>query len=510
MKDFSKDDLVIGVVGAGTMGRGIAQIAAAANLTVLWYDATEKQTQAGIQFVHRMLDRLVEKGKIPRDLCQRHKARIVVKQDLNDLKEADVVVEAIFEDAGAKQELFRQLEDVVSEECILASNTSSIPISSLASAARVPSRIAGLHFFNPIPLMKIVEVVSGIRTSRAVADQLVRLGERMGHYAPRIIDSPGFLVNHAGRGYGLEALRIQSEGIASPAEIDRILRDCVGFKMGPFELLDLIGIDVTHSVMESIYNLFYHEPRYKPSVLTRMYKDAHMNGKKTGKGFYDYDAAGKLIPVPDQVFPDGTAAPIWVGIQEEDARQAVMAILEKSNYRIDANRTPGDGAICLMAPLGEDATNCALRHGLPPGRTVALDTIVGIKERVCLMASPVVDRKLLYFVCHAFLKAGHWVSLINDSCGFVVQRVLANIVNVSCDIAQQRVAEPEDINRAVKLGLGYPMGSLEFGDVIGPAKILEILDKMHDFYKDPRYRPSPWLKRRAMLGVSLCTKENLI
>jgi 3-hydroxybutyryl-CoA dehydrogenase len=457
-----------------------------------------------------MLDRLAEKGKITGDLCRRHKECIVARQDLNDLKEADVVVEAIVENAEAKQDLFRQLEDVVSGECILASNTSSIPISLLASAARVPSRIAGLHFFNPIPLMKIVEVVSGIRTSPAVADQLVRLGERMGHYAPRIADSPGFLVNHAGRGYGLEALRIQSEGIASPAEIDMILREGAGFKMGPFELLDLIGIDVTHSVMESIYNLYYHEPRYKPSVLTRMYKDAHLNGRKTGKGFYDYDAAGKIIPVPGQVIPEGKEAPVWVGIQEADARQAVMAILEKSNCRIDANRKPGDAAICLMAPLGEDATSCALRHGLPPGRMVALDTIFGIKERVCLMASPVVDRGLLYFICHAFLKAGRRVSLINDSCGFVVQRVLANIVNVSCEIAQQRVAEPEDINRAVKLGLGYPMGSLEFGDVIGPAKILEILEKMHDFYKDPRYRPSPWLKRRAMLGVPLLTKENLI
>lgn len=489
------------------MGRGIAQLAAAADISVLWYDLDAELVRDGTQFVRRMFDRLVEKDKISAEQATRAKSNIKAIDGLDDFKAADLVVEAIVEDATVKKRLFSELENKVSESCVLASNTSSIPISLLAADAHRPERIAGLHFFNPVPLMKIVEVISGLKTRETVIDQLVALGERMGHYAPRIKDSPGFLVNHAGRGYALEALRIQSEGVAEPAEIDRILCETVGFRMGPFALCDLIGIDVTHSVMESIYNQFYQEPRYAPSVITQLYKEAKLHGRKTGKGFYDYDDDGKPLPAPERTLPEGEEAPVWVGVEDAEAGAGLRSALKTAGCRLDESEAPGQESICLVAPLGEDATTYALRNHLPPTRTVAIDLLFGLRERVCLMAPPVIDCGLLYFVGRALRDGGHKVSIINDSPGFVVQRVVANIVNVSCDIAQRRIAAPEAINASVKLGLGYPKGSLEFGDVLGPQKILMIVEGLHEFYEDPRYRPSPWLKRRAMLGVSLSTKE---
>lgn len=507
MKNFGSDQLIVGIVGAGTMGRGIAQIAATAGLTVRWYDLDAEQLEQGIAFVQRMLDRQQEKGNLAAAVCAQAKACLTPARELAALCDADVVIEAIVEQIGPKQALFRQLEALVSDTCIIASNTSSIPIAALAADARLPARFAGLHFFNPVPLMRIVEVIAGLRTSPEVVTQLEKLGTRMGHYAPRVSDTPGFLVNHAGRGYGLEAMRIESEGIATPVEIDRILCDVAGFKMGPFALSDLIGIDVSLAVMESIYALYYQEPRYKPPILIRQYRNAGLLGKKTGKGFYDYDAAGKPFPVPEQGIPKGKSSPVWLGINDPAVRGALARLFEQLDCRLDTGSKPASDSLCLVAPLGQDTTTCALQSNLPPERTVAIDTLLGLKERVCLMASPVIDKPMLHNVAHLLVKSGRRVSLIHDSCGFVVQRVLANIVNISCEIAQQGIALPADINKAVQLGLGYPMGPLSFGDAIGPGRILSILDHLHQFYQEPRYRPSPWLKRRALLGVSLSTLE---
>lgn len=489
------------------MGRGIAQVAAVAGCTVRWHDAVEGQVDAGVRFVHRMLDRLVEKEMLQPAECQAAKARLMPMSSLNDLADANVVIEAIIEDLDAKRALFRALEDIVAPDCILASNTSSIPIASLAAGARDPGRIAGLHFFNPVPLMKIVEVIAGLATRPEVTQSLEALGKRFGHFAPVVTDTPGFLVNHAGRGYGLESLRIESEGIADPFTIDRILCEMAGFRMGPFALFDLIGMDVAQAVMESIYTLYYHEPRYRPGLLTRQYRDAGLLGRKNGQGFYRYDNNGKPIPVDEKPIPDAAPVPVWLDIAHAPTRHAIEAVLQAQHYPLESADSPSAEAVCLVAPLGEDATSFALRRGLPPSRTVAIDTLLGLKERVCLMAPPVIEPPLLSAVAQGFAKAGHKVSLIHDSCGFVVQRVLANIVNVSCDIAQQRIASPADINKAVQLGLGYPMGPLAFGDAIGPERVLTLLNHLHAFYADPRYRPSPWLKRRALLGVSLSTPE---
>ena len=213
-----------------------------------------------------------------------------------ELAPCDLVVEAIVEDLSAKQRLFADLEQIVRADAVLATNTSSLSVSAIAAACARPERVAGYHFFNPVPLMKLVEVIPGQHTAEPVVAALQELALRMGHRPVRATNSPGFLVNHAGRGYGTEALRILAEGVATPVEIDRILREAAGFRMGPFELFDLVGIDVAHAVMESIYRQFYDEPRFRPQPLIRRYVDAGLLGRKSGAGFYRYVDGRQEIP----------------------------------------------------------------------------------------------------------------------------------------------------------------------------------------------------------------------
>jgi 3-hydroxybutyryl-CoA dehydrogenase len=501
--DPASPALTLGVVGAGTMGRGIAQIAAAAGIAVRLTDARAGVAEEARSFISKMLERQAEKGLALDAQAAIERVRIV---DATDLAPCDLVVEAIVEDLSAKQRLFADLEQIVRADAVLATNTSSLSVSAIAAACARPERVAGYHFFNPVPLMKLVEVIPGQHTAGPVVAALQELALRMGHRPVRAADSPGFLVNHAGRGYGTEALRILAEGVATPVEIDRILREAAGFRMGPFELFDLVGLDVAHAVMESIYRQFYDEPRFRPQPLIRRYVDAGLLGRKSGAGFYRYVDGRQEIP-EELPAPGGTRRPIWLGPAEKADRLALRELIGNAGLALDEATAPGPASVCLVAPLGSDATHAALAQQLDPTRTVAIDPLCGFAGRLTLMTTPVTARAALDCV-HAALAASRSVSVIRDSPGFVAQRVLAHIVNIGCEVAQQRIASPADIDAAVRLGLGYPKGPLELGDSLGSKKILTILRGLHDAYGDPRYRPSPWLMRRAALGISLTTDDS--
>ncbi|HJV27170.1 MAG TPA: 3-hydroxyacyl-CoA dehydrogenase [Aromatoleum sp.] len=506
MFDANRNDLLLSVVGTGLMGRGIAQIAVQAGIRVLLHDVRAEAGAEARDAIAQTLAKLATKGKISTEDAQAATGRLGIAESLDALADCNVVVEAISENLEAKCGLFQRLEEVVSERCILATNTSSLSVAAIADACRLPGRVAGFHFFSPVPLMKLVEVIDGALGEPPVGDALMALARRMGHTPVRAKDSPGFIVNHAGRGFTTEALRILGEGIAAVADIDRILRDAAGFRMGPFELLDLTGLDVSHPVMESIYDQYYQEPRFRPSPITRQRLAAGLLGRKSGRGFYVY-RDGKAEPVAEEAPPPKNATPVWLSRRNGPAAERVAALLDRLDARRDRGDRPGIDSLCIVLPLGEDATTAVLAEGLDPARTLALDPL-GLDGRRTLMRTPLTSPAMRDAARGVFAADGTPVTVINDSPGFVSQRVLATIVNIGCDIAQQRIATPEDIDRAVTLGLGYPKGPLALGDALGAPTVLAILDAMHDFYRDPRYRPSPWLVRRARLGVSLLTPED--
>jgi 3-hydroxybutyryl-CoA dehydrogenase len=494
MLDPSRTDLCAGVVGTGTMGRGIAQVLAQAGARTLLFDAQPGAGAKARESIAAALGKLAEKGRLRPAEVQDTLARIEVAPSLDALAPCHVVVEAIIEELGAKRELFAKLEGIVGEKCILATNTSSLSVTAMAAKCRHPGRVAGYHFFNPVPVLKIVEVVDGVRTESWATEALTGLAKRFGHAPVRCKDTPGFIVNHAGRAFVPESLRVLSEGVADFATIDRILTDAAGFRIGPFGLMDLVGLDIAHAVMKSMYEQYYDEPKYRPSFLAEPRVAAGLLGRKTGRGWYEYGKDGTAIPIPEGKVPEKRHGGVWCVPELKSLFQATEG-------------KPGPETINFVAPLGKDATTTALELGLDPARTVAVDPLFGFAKRRTLMTTPATLPEVRDAAQALLAAGGVPVSVIRDSAGFVAQRVVAHIVNVGCDIMQMRICSPEDLDRAVMLGLGYPKGPLGMGDAIGAMKILEVLEAMHAFYQEPRYRPSPWLKRRALLGVSLLTPE---
>lgn len=501
---MSGDSPTIGVVGTGAMGRGIVQIFAAAGYRVKMFDAKQGACGEARDFIGKMLLRAAEKGQTSEEEAGSAIGRIETVGGIGGMKGCDIVVEAIVEALEPKQELFAELEGIVSQDCVLATNTSSLSVTAIGALCEHRGRVAGFHFFNPVPLMKIVEVIPGLQTGDKTLDILTQAGERAGHKVVRAKDTPGFLVNHIGRGFGTEGLRIHGEGVAEFGVIDAVMREAAGFRMGPFELMDLTGIDVSDPVMKSIYHQFFEEPRFRPSVETGRRVAAGLYGRKTGRGFHPYPEGRMQADMPS-IEPAKTSETVWVSKDRPEAGKAVSDTLRAAGIPVSvAREAPPDG-LCLVTPLGEDATACALRLGLDPARTIAIDTVFGLDARITCMGTPLTPHASLEALGGALKAAGREAALVSDSPGFIAPRIVACIVNIACDIAQQGIARPDDIDLGAKLGLGYPKGPLEWGDEIGPAIILEILKGLQAATGDPRYRPSLWLSRRARLGVSLKT-----
>ncbi|NDP62209.1 3-hydroxyacyl-CoA dehydrogenase [Polaromonas sp.] len=499
----------VGIVGTGAMGRGIAQIAAQAGSSVRLMDAQEGAAEKARKALCNQWDRMTEKGRISAEIADGYKASIQIVDTLADLSGCNLVIEAIVERLDIKKALFAQLESIVPDHTVLASNTSSLSITAIAADLQHPGRFAGFHFFNPVPLMKVVEVIAGLKTEAATCHGLSEYARQTGHTPVHAQDTPGFIVNHAGRGYGTEALRIVSEGIADFATIDRILRDQAGFKLGPFELMDLTGLDVSHPVMESIYHQYYEEDRYRPSVITAQRLAGGLLGRKTGEGFYRYE--GSVV----QVFAEAPAPevsqmpPVWVSPRAA-RRSELLQLLKNLGAHIETGQSPSPQALTLVAPLGFDITTVAVVERLDPARTVGIDMLIDdAATRRRVLATNPATRSDMRDAAHAlFARDGKAVSVIRDSGGFVTQRVVATIVNIASDICQQGICSPKDLETAVTLGLGYPMGPLAMGDRYGATNILEVLFNLQTVYGDQRYRPSPWLRRRGAIGLSLMHQEN--
>jgi 3-hydroxybutyryl-CoA dehydrogenase len=499
----------IGIVGAGAMGRGIAQIAAQAGSQVKLFDIQAAAATQAAESLSAQWGKLVEKSKITQAQATDYQQRIHACSALQDLSDCDLVIEAVVERLDVKQTLLSEIEALVQPTAVLATNTSSLSVTAIAAALKRPAQFAGFHFFNPVPLMKVVEVIAGLKTARAVCDDLANFAQQMGHQAVQAQDTPGFIVNHAGRAYGTEALRIASEGIADFATIDRILRDQVGFKLGPFELLDLTALDVSHPVMEAIYKQYYDEPRYRPSVITAQRLAGGVVGKKVGEGFYKYANGVAEVPAEPATPVVNELPPVWVSTRAV-RRAELLQLLKDLGAKIETGASPSAQALSIVAPLGFDITTVAIIERLDPARTIGIDMLIDDKlTRRRVLATNPATRADMRDAAHAlFARDGKAVSVIRDSGGFVTQRVVAHIVNIAADICQQGICTPQDLETAVSLGLGYPMGPLMMGDKFGPTEILEVLFNVQTVYGDPRYRPSPWLRRRGALGLSLMHVES--
>jgi 3-hydroxybutyryl-CoA dehydrogenase len=499
----------LGIVGAGAMGRGIAQIAAQADIDVWLYDTNAQALTAAQAALAQTCETLRQRGKLTASDVEAILGHIHVTTTLKDFADCGLVIEAIVENLDIKRSLFVELESVVAEQCILASNTSSLSITAIAAVCEFPQRVAGFHFFNPVPLMKVVEVIDGLRSAPETGDHLMALAERLGHTPVRAKDMPGFVVNHAGRGMNIEGLRVAQEAVAPFHEIDAIMRDAAGFRMGPFELLDLTALDVSHPVMEAIYRQFFDEPRFRPSPITTVRLAGGLLGKKVGEGFYVYKDGKKQLPLERPVPPMALDIAVWVSRADTLGHEQVVACLHAMGVTASTTETPPAGALIVVTPYGSDVSTAVYEQELDGARTVGIDTVFGLAQgkRRTLMISPATQPHWRDAAHAMFAADGTPVSVINDSPGFVAQRIVAAIVNVACDIAQQKIASPHDIDRAVSLGLGYPSGPLMLGDTLGVARVFQILSNLLAVTGDARYRPSLWLRRRMQLKLSLLAPD---
>ncbi len=502
----TESNQTIAVIGAGAMGRGIVQLFAQSGHRVKFYDTSEDAVAAAHSFITGMFNSKVDKGRISRAEADQATANLVPCTQLGDIADCDIVVEAVLEELEVKRGLFAELETVVSPSAVIASNTSSLLIADIAARCKHPERVAGLHFFNPVPVMRVVEIISSVRTAASTVDRLKACIATTGHRAVLAQDQPGFLINHAGRGLYTEGLRILEEQAASHDQVDLLMREAAGFRMGPFELLDLTGLDVSSKVMQSIYDQFQQEPRFRPSSIVPPRVAAGLFGRKTGEGWYQYREGKKLEP--DAA---GEPAPklsnncrVWIDPAAD--RHAELSVLSQQ-AGAKSVQSPNDASLLLIQPWGIDVSQACADLDLDASRCVAVDPLPALETHRTLMLSPITSVQSRDDAA-AILGANNApFTMINDSPGFVVQRMLATIVNIGSNIAQRGIASVDDIDDAVRIGLGYPAGPLTLGDSIGPQKVMQILQGLQRVTGDPRYRPSHWLRRRAQLGESLTTKE---
>jgi 3-hydroxybutyryl-CoA dehydrogenase len=501
---LAEDIQRVGVVGAGAMGRGIAQVCALAGCSVQLFDSSEIAMTSAVGFVREDLMSSVARGKLSQTSANAALQRITAARTLEEMSGCNLVVEAIVERLDAKQQLLCALEAVVGPECVLATNTSSLSVTAIAAACTDPRRVAGWHFFNPVPRMKLVEVIQGLRTDPETVRALADLSERVGHRAIVVADSPGFVVNHAGRAFVTEGLKLLAEHTAEHEVLDAILRTCAGFRMGPFELLDLTGLDVSVPVMESIHAQFYGDDRYRPVTLARTRLVAGLLGRKSGQGFYSYDDSSVKKSSPAPLVTDAYTPALWWPTDDDAALPGSIASLLGECRRAS---NADDADVIFLAPLGRDLSSTAVDLQLDPERVVGVDPVFGGASGVTLMVCPATAPASVDAARSVFTNQSIPTFVISDSPGFVAPRVVACIVNLACEMAQQGIASPQDIDAAVRTGLGYPAGPFEWGDRLDSKRVLAILEGLYASFGDQRYRPSPWLVRRARLSLSLLTPD---
>ncbi|MEU1128799.1 3-hydroxyacyl-CoA dehydrogenase [Streptomyces sp. NPDC005900] len=488
----------VAVVGTGTMGQGIAQVALVAGHPVRLYDAAPGRAKAAADAIGARLDRLVEKGRLSAGDRAAAAARLAPAESLAELAGCALVIEAVLEQLEVKQRLFQDLEDVVAEDCLLATNTSSLSVTAIAGALKKPGRFLGLHFFNPAPLLPLVEVVSGFATDEAAATRAYETARAWGKTPVRCADTPGFIVNRVARPFYAEALRLYEERVADPATIDAVLRECGGFKMGPFELTDLIGQDVNEAVTRSVWESFFQDPKFTPSLAQRRLVESRRLGRKSGQGWYAYDDTPRAEP--HTAGPE--RAPESVTVHGDlFAADALPDLMREAGIRVghgkDAPSCPGSIELPGGARL-EPADGMSPDAAAEP--TIHFDLALDYRTatRIALAPSGRVDERALKEAVGLFQALGKKVSVIGPAPGMIVARTVWMLVDFALDAVGREVADAQDVDTAMRLGVNYPLGPIEWGRRLTAYRVAEALDLMNDEYPTGRYAPSQALRRQAV------------
>lgn len=499
----------VGVIGVGAMGAGIAQLAAQAGHRVHLFDTRMGAADTAKVKIGETLRALAAKGKLDPAAAEAAAARIVAVHALGDFVSAKLVVEAIVEDLDIKRKLLRELEVVVTPETILASNTSSLSITALAAGMKHPGRVVGMHFFNPAPVLPLVEVVSGLATAPGVADTVHATAAAWGKIPVRAGSTPGFIVNRCARPFYGEALRLLAERAADPATIDAVMREAGGFRMGPFELMDLVGHDVNFAVTKSVWEACFHDPRFTPSVLQQEMVAAGYLGRKSGRGFYDYTPeAVRAAPrtEPAQSAPRGVQVagshPFIAALRERFATAGLATEAVAAKTDIAESYFVVEGVV--LAPSdGRTATAFAAAAGVRDVVLFDLALDYGACKRLAIAAADTCDERRLNAVVGALQAAGIAVSRIDDVAGLIVLRTVAMLANEAADAVAQGIATAADVDLAMRNGVNYPRGPLAWADAIGLARVQRVLGQLGAYYGSARYRISPLLARRCASGATL-------
>jgi 3-hydroxybutyryl-CoA dehydrogenase len=526
------------VLGAGTMGAGIAQLACRAGARTLLHDPIPEALERGVQRAKDGLEKEAARGRLTEDAARAAFELLEPVEGLQALAPCELVIEAAPERLDLKHELYRQLSEIVSERCVLATNTSSMLVTAIAAAATHPERVVGMHFFNPAPVMALLEVVAGERSSAEALALAHATGEAMGKTVIRAQDGPGFLVNRCNRPFGLEGLRLVQERIAEIETIDRICRLEGGFRMGPFELMDLVGVDTGFEVAKSFYEQSFGEPRWRPSPITARYVAAGMHGRKSGRGFYDYGADGSKAPHrPQDPEPpqargpehgEGVIVISGAGVLADDLRSAAS----DAGYEVRTTSVPsGDvlPALIIDCDIGAVETEEGLAV-LAPGPRPGSQPAHGARMLLCASGSlGALDpggSAVGFHVLPPFAKAGlveltrsdssspgaaaraerffgalgKHVAWVGDGPGLVLGRIVCQLINESAFALGEGVGSARDIDLGMVLGLSHPRGPFEWADEIGLEHVLSVLGALCGEYREERYRPAPALRRLAQAG----------
>ncbi len=511
---------VIGVCGAGTMGAGIAQLACQAGARTLLHDPDPEALKRGIAGIERHLERGVERGRVSRADADAARGRLHPAPDLQDLADCELVIEAAPERLEIKRQLFERLSEIVSEHCVLASNTSSLLVTAMATAATHPERVVGMHFFNPPPLMALLEVVAGTESSERALAIARAAGEAMGKHVIDAVDGPGFIVNRCNRPFGLEALRLLTEQVATIEQIDRICRMGGGFRMGPFELMDLVGVDVGLDVSRSFYEQSFGEPRWRPSPITAKTVAAGHLGRKSGRGYYEYPSDGRHRPDDPQPLAAGGGDGLIVIAGDTQLAQELRGAAADAGWEVAdpvaIDDAGGPVPFLILDLTGGEEPDAPLQ-GAPQaicchdGSLAALDpggSAVGFHALPPLADASLVELTRGQDSADSAARAGErffatlgkhtqWVA---DAPGLVLGRIVCQVINEAAFTLGEGLGSAEDIDAGMIHGLNYPRGVLSWADEIGLDHVLSVLDALQSERGEERYRAAPILRRLAWSG----------